>query len=119
MSDTNSSDGGPSRVTRSDVARLAGVSTATVSYVLNGGPKKVSQSTELRVREAAEKLGYHPNLIARALKSGSAKMLGMIITDFSNPYFAQLINDVEQLANERGHACRRFRRLPTVPTPSS
>ena len=57
MSDTNSSDGGPSRVTRSDVARLAGVSTATVSYVLNGGPKKVSQSTELRDREAAEKLG--------------------------------------------------------------
>lgn len=104
MSDTNSGDGGPSRVTRSDVAKLAGVSTATVSYVLNGGPKKVSQATELRVREAAEKLGYHPNLIARALKSGSAKMLGMIITDFSNPYFAQLINDVEQLANERGHA---------------
>lgn len=103
MSDTNSNEGGPSRVTRSDVARLAGVSTATVSYVLNGGPKKVSQATELRVREAAEELGYHPNLIARALKSGSAKMLGMIITDFSNPYFAQLINDVEQLANEREH----------------
>lgn len=103
MSDTNSNEGGPSRVVRSDVARLAGVSTATVSYVLNGGPKKVSQATELRVREAAEELGYHPNLIARALKSGSAKMLGMIITDFSNPYFAQLINDVEQLANEREH----------------
>ncbi len=103
MSGIDSSDGGPSKVTRSDVARLAGVSTATVSYVLNGGPKKVSPATELRVRDAAEKLGYHPNLIARALKNGSAKMLGMIITDFSNPYFAQLINDVEHLANEKGH----------------
>ena len=53
-------------VTRNDVARYAGVSTAVVSYVVNGGPKKVAPATEAKVREAIRLLGYRPNAAARA-----------------------------------------------------
>ncbi|HKU11044.1 MAG TPA: LacI family DNA-binding transcriptional regulator, partial [Sinomonas sp.] len=51
--------------TRKDVARLAGVSTAVVSYVVNGGPKRVSPATEAKVRDAIAVLGYRPNAAAR------------------------------------------------------
>ena len=58
-------------VTRKDVARYAGVSTAVVSYVVNGGPKNVAPATEAKVRDAIRILGYRPNAAARALKLGS------------------------------------------------
>ncbi|MDJ0460097.1 LacI family DNA-binding transcriptional regulator, partial [Arthrobacter sp. NQ7] len=66
--------GGP--VTRKDVARYAGVSTAVVSYVVNGGPKKVAPATEAKVQDAIRVLGYRPNAAARALKLGSSETLG-------------------------------------------
>ncbi|MBW3082241.1 LacI family DNA-binding transcriptional regulator [Bifidobacterium phasiani] len=89
------------RSTRADVARLAGVSDAVVSYVLNGNDRKVSDATAARVREAAAKLDYRPNTIARALKTGSLKMLGMIIPEITNPHFAELINAIEAEAMRR------------------
>jgi LacI family transcriptional regulator len=90
--------------TRTDVARLAGVSTAVVSYVVNGGPKKVAPGTEARVREAIAALGYRPNAAARALKLGSSEMLGMIVPDTTNPFFVMLAHAVELAAAERGYA---------------
>lgn len=93
MTSTTTRRGG--RPTRADVARLAGVSDAAVSYVLNGNDRKVSDATAERVREAASKLGYRPNTIARALKTGSLKMLGMVIPEITNPYFAELVNALE------------------------
>lgn len=89
------------RPTRSDVARLAGVSDAAVSYVLNGNDGKVSDATAERVRDAAAKLGYRPNTIARALKTGSMKMLGMVIPEITNPHFAELVNALEAEAIRR------------------
>ena len=63
---------GPNRaVTRADVARLAGVSSAVVSYVVNDGPRPVAAATADRVREAMELLGYRPNASARALRTVS------------------------------------------------
>ena len=91
-------------VTRKDVARLAGVSTAVVSYVMNGGPKRVSPATEARVRQAIAALGYRPNAAARALKLGSSEMLGMVVPDATNPFFASLARAVEVAAAERGYA---------------
>lgn len=88
-------------VTRNDVARLAGVSTAVVSYVLNES-KNVSPQTAAKVRQAVEKLGYRPNQAARALRLGSPEMLGMILPDATNPFFAQLAHEVEVAAEERG-----------------
>jgi LacI family transcriptional regulator len=57
-------------VTRADVARYAGLSTAVVSYVMNGGPRKVAPKTAARVREAIAWLDYRPNVHAQALRRG-------------------------------------------------
>ncbi|MBT8162176.1 MULTISPECIES: LacI family DNA-binding transcriptional regulator [Arthrobacter] len=91
-------------VTRKDVARHAGVSTAVVSYVVNGGPKKVAPATEAKVRDAIRVLGYRPNATARALKMGSNRTLGLVIPDSSNPFWALLGHAVEGAAARRGYA---------------
>lgn len=92
-----------STVTRDDVARLAGVSSAVVSYVVNGGPRAVSPGTEAKVRQAIRALGYRPNAAARALALGSSEMLAMIVTDAMNPFYASLARAVENAAAERGY----------------
>ena len=91
-------------VTRADVARLAGVSTAVVSYVVNDGPRPVAAETASRVREAIEMLGYRPNATARALKLGTSGVLGLVVPDSSNPFFAELGLEVEKAATARGLA---------------
>jgi LacI family transcriptional regulator len=91
-------------VTRKDVARYAGVSTAVVSYVVNGGPKKVAPATEAKVQDAIRVLGYRPNAAARALKLGSSETLGLVIPDNSNPFFSLLSHAVEDAAAECGYA---------------
>lgn len=90
-------------VTRADVARYAGVSTAVVSYVVNDGPKRVAPDTALRVRDAIRTLDYRPNATARALKTGSSRMLGLIIPDNRNPLFAELAFAVEVEAEKYGY----------------
>ena len=76
------------RVTRADVARVAGTSVAVVSYVINNGPRPVAEATRLRVLAAIEQTGYRPNDIARALASGSTQTYGLVVPDISNPFFA-------------------------------
>lgn len=90
-------------VTRNDVARHAGVSTAVVSYVVNRGPKKVSAATEERVRTAIQTLGYQPNLTARALSSGSTQTFGLIVPDLINPFFAEFAFAIEKAASLRDY----------------
>jgi LacI family transcriptional regulator len=91
-------------VTRDDVARAAGVSTAVVSYVLNNGPRPVSPSTRQRVEEAIRVLGYRPDARARSLKLGRTHALGVILPDASNPFFAELAHAVERAAARLGYA---------------
>ena len=62
-------NGSPRSATRDDVARLAGVSSAVVSYVVNNGPRPVAEATRHRVEQAIAKLGYRPNAAARSLIS--------------------------------------------------
>lgn len=92
------------RATRFDVARPAGVSTAVVSYVLNGSPKIISPDTAQRVFDAAQRLDYHHNSVARALKTGTTHTLGVIVPDFSNPYFAEFTDQLEAAASKRERA---------------
>src|SRR5680860_368411 len=100
-------------ITRDDVARMAGVSSAVVSYVVNGGPRAVSPANETKVRQAIRALGYRPNAAARALALGSSEMLAMIIPNAMNPFFASLSRAVENAAAERGYTCLLY----TSPSP--
>jgi LacI family transcriptional regulator len=87
------------RPTQVDVARLADVSTATVSYVVNdqnGGRVPISEGTRQRVLEAVEELGYVPDARAQALRSGDTKTIGLIIPDIRNPHFWEHAEGVEQ-----------------------
>lgn len=93
----------PSQV---DVARLAGVSRATVSYVVNNqmdGRIPISEDTRQRVVEAIAALGYVPDASAQALRSGSTKTIGLIIPDIHNPHFWQVADGVEKEADAAGY----------------
>src|SRR5579875_369956 len=83
------------------VARLAGVSTATVSRTINGSDK-VTPETAARVRKAIEKLHYYPNTNARALGSGRSSLYGLIISDITNPFFPELVKSFEEIAVKNG-----------------
>ncbi len=89
-------------VTRTDVARHAGVSTAVVSYVVNAGPRNVAPKTRDRVLKSIRELDYRPNHAARALKLGTNQIIGMVIPDSTNAYFAEYARAVEQAANLEG-----------------
>ncbi len=94
------------RPTQVDVAREAGVSRATVSYVLNGvvdGKVPISEETRQRVLEAIEDLGYVPDARARALRSGDTKTIGLVILDIRNPHFWETAEGVEQEARAAGY----------------
>ena len=95
---------GRRRVTRADVARHAGVSTAVVSYTLNDGPKRVAPETRRRVLEAVRALGYRPNATARALRLGSTGEIGLIVPGVANRFYAELTDAVETAARTRGLA---------------
>ena len=88
------------RITLRDVAKEAGVSINTASRALNN-KSEISPETKARVLEVAQKLGYRPNRLARALRSNKTKIIGVIVGDIANPYFAMLIQGIE-------HALRSF-----------
>ncbi|WP_269078499.1 LacI family DNA-binding transcriptional regulator [Demequina aurantiaca] len=90
------------RATRADVAKLANVSTAVVTYVTSNGPQSVAPATRQRVLDAAAALGYSPNAAARSLKMGATHLLGMVIPDATNLYFAELAAAIELAAEDHG-----------------
>ncbi|WP_170854258.1 LacI family DNA-binding transcriptional regulator [Microlunatus flavus] len=92
------------RATAAEVARLAGVSPAVVSYVVNDGPRKVAPATAERVREAVRRLGYRPNRAARALRRGTTGIVGLVIPRVANPFMAELSEAVQAAAERRGLA---------------
>ena len=94
------------RPTQVDVAKLAGVSRATVSYVLNGvtdGRVPISDETRQRVLDAIEELGYEPDARAQALRSGSTNTIALIIPDLRNPHFCEYATGIEEAARASGY----------------
>jgi LacI family transcriptional regulator len=86
-----------------DVAARAGVSVTTVSHTLNG-TRFVSEEARAKVLEAATALGYVPSGIARGLKHNTTRTLGMLVPNNSNPYFAEIIRDVERHCHGAGYS---------------
>ena len=97
---------GSGRIQRSttitDIARAADVSKSTVSLVLQGSPL-IKAETSARVRQAADALGYVYNRGAAALRGKPSKMIGMIINDLTNPFFAELLVGMERKLVEAGY----------------
>lgn len=91
------------RITISDVAKEAEVSTMTVSRVVNK-KGEISKATRLRVEGAIERLGYRPNRLARALSLQKTQTLGMVVPDINNPFFSEIIRGVEDEAWECGYS---------------
>jgi len=83
------------RPTRKDVANYAGVSVATISYVVNNGPRSVSEETRQRVLEAIKELGYRPHAIARSLKTGSTHTVGLLVQSLIPTFIGNLVTAVE------------------------
>ena len=86
-------------MTSVDVARRAGVSQSTVSLVLSGkGAGRISAKTEAAVRQAAEALGYRPNAAARTLRTGTARTVGLVVTDVTHPFFGPVLRGAQAAA---------------------
>ncbi|MDI1242841.1 MAG: LacI family DNA-binding transcriptional regulator, partial [bacterium] len=85
-----------------DIANEAGVSTATVSHVINK-TRFVSSDTRARVLKAIELLNYYPNANARTLASGRSRTFGLVVSDISNPFFPALVKSIEEAAFEHGY----------------
>ena len=89
-------------MTLAEVAKLAGVSSATVSRVLNN-PQAVKSTTRARVIRAARELNYHPNLHARSLAVGSSRTLGIVLSNMENPFFFDIFRTLESCARAEGY----------------
>jgi len=86
-----------------DVARLAGVSTSTVSHVINKD-RFVSEAIREKVETAIKTLNYAPSAIARSLKINQTRTIGMLITASTNPFYSELVRGVERSCFERGYS---------------
>jgi DNA-binding LacI/PurR family transcriptional regulator len=93
-------------VTIKDIARVAGVSQSTVSRILNESPVSipVSAKTRERVMAAAKEFGYRPNPLARALRGAPTMLLGAIVRDITDPFFAAVIDVIARSAKARGYS---------------
>ncbi len=93
------------KVSLKDVARQAGVSIASVSYVINNKEKegRVGVNIAEKIRKVAAELNYQPNFIAKSLKSGKTKTIGLIVADISNPFFSNIARIIEDEAKQHGY----------------
>lgn len=89
--------------TMKDVARLAGVSTSTVSHVINDN-RFVSEAVRKKVLQAVEQLNYSPSALARSLKVNQTRTIGMLVTATTNPFFAEVVRGVERSCYERNYS---------------
>lgn len=91
-------------VTIKDIAKLSGVSTTTVSKIINGKDNDIGKSTIEKVNKIIKELNYSPNTIARSMITKKTKTIGLIIPDVRNPFFTDLTRGAEDVANERGYS---------------
>lgn len=90
------------RITMKEIARLAKVSQATVSRVINGNPD-VNEELAARVLKVIEEVGYVPNQTAQTLKRNQSKLIGVSVSEMYNPYFVELVDHLEDKARKLGY----------------
>lgn len=88
-----------------DIAKKANVSITTVSFILNGKAEqmRISQEMIAKVQKIIKDLGFKPNQVARSLRTGNSKTLGLIVEDISNPFFASIARLIEDKAYKNGY----------------
>ena len=103
--------GGPPVVARpsghptiADVAKFAGVSRSTVSNALNGRHQRLSAATSARVQEAFRSLGFVPDEVARQLRRGHAKTIGLLVPSVANPFWGEFVRAIEEAARPLDHS---------------
>jgi LacI family kdg operon repressor len=92
------------RVTMNDVADLAGVSKASVSRFIGEDRQLLSAAIAQRIENAIETLGYRPNQMARGLKRGRTRLIGMLVADIRNPYSVAVMHGVETACRRHGYS---------------
>lgn len=95
----------PNKVTIKDLAKAIGVSTTLVSFALSESPKKYRVSDEMivKIRAKAQEMDYRPNNAARSLRSGRSNTIGVILSDISNRFFADIARCIEDQASQNGY----------------
>ncbi|MGB2078850.1 MAG: LacI family DNA-binding transcriptional regulator, partial [Vibrio sp.] len=88
--------------TMKDIAKMANVSTSTVSHVINGS-RYVSDEIADKVKSAAKTLNYKPSALARSLKVNRTKTFGLLMTTTMNPFFAEVVKGVERSCYQQGY----------------
>lgn len=91
------------KVTIKDIARMAEVSTATVSKIINKKDDDIGEATKERVKRIMKEYNYVPNIMARSLVTKKTKTIGLVIPDIRNPFFPELVRGAEDKANEEGY----------------
>lgn len=93
------------RVSIHDIATHLKVSATTVSFVLNGKAEemRISEAVAKKIKKYAEKVAYQPNLIAKSLRTGKSKIIGMMVEDISDPFFAGISRGIERIAYQQGY----------------
>jgi len=88
--------------TLSEVAKRAGVSKTTASRVLNNRPFgiPISEETRKKVLKAAKELNYYPNIFARSLRTKKSGIVGVVVSDITDPYFSDIISGIEQVLKD-------------------
>jgi LacI family kdg operon repressor len=102
MSATPTSQGAPRRATITDVAREAGTGKTSISRYLNGEMSVLSPELRARIEAAIERLDYQPNQMARGLKRGRNRLIGMLLADLTNPYTVEVLQGVEAACHALG-----------------
>ncbi|WP_437920972.1 LacI family DNA-binding transcriptional regulator [Sphingobacterium sp. LRF_L2] len=93
------------RVLISDIAKALGISVTTVSFILNdkAKEKRISEALTKRVLDYVKKVGYKPNQLAKSLRTGQTKILGLLVEDIANPFFSNVAKHIERRAYEAGY----------------
>ncbi|WP_326983642.1 LacI family DNA-binding transcriptional regulator [Chryseobacterium sp. MYb264] len=92
------------RASIKDIAKIAGVSVATVSYVLNRKEgSRISEATKKKILDVAETINYIPNKIAKSLKTNKSKLIGLIVADISNDFYSHIARNIEDEAMKLGY----------------